>query len=449
MKKRILSILLAMVMCMTLLPTVALAEGANVAEIIGGGKYASLAEAVANATDGAIIKLLANVEENVTIPAGKTLTLNLNGQTINGGTKATSPAITNNGTLTITGNGTIKREDTSAKGYYVIDNQGTLTFGKTFTGTVTNGSGNEGVHAGASLITNGEKQSSAKLNIHNGNFDQPNFNVIKNNGKATVNISGGTISCNQKFAVITYGVLNITGGSVTGPISVVGYSDTDEDSTGVANISGGTINGAITVRQYTGNPATNAPKLAITGGKFGANTTFAIGVGKSDTELTDSGESGTISITGGMFENAANLRETLQKYLSENFDIDPNTGIVYSPAKVEQTVKTAVVVAVGVATAAVVTKVVVDKLHEVKAAKAAAAEAEKAAKLAEMPTVAIGDSGDAVTTLQTELNAQGFNCGEADGLFGQNTLNAVIAFQTAEGLTADGVVGAQTWAALL
>ena len=102
--------------------------------------------------------------------------------------------------------------------------------------------------------------------------------------------------------------------------------------------------------------------------------------------------------------------------------------------------------AAGVVTTVVVTKVVVDKIHAIKAAKDAAAEA---AKLAEMPMVRMGDSGDAVMTLQTELNAQGYNCGEADGIFGQNTLNAVIAFQTANGLDADGVVGAQTWGALL
>ena len=39
--------------------------------------------------------------------------------------------------------------------------------------------------------------------------------------------------------------------------------------------------------------------------------------------------------------------------------------------------------------------------------------------------------------------------GEADGVFGQNTLNAVMAFQTAKGLVADGVVGKLTWGALL
>ena len=106
----------------------------------------------------------------------------------------------------------------------------------------------------------------------------------------------------------------------------------------------------------------------------------------------------------------------------------------------------------GAAIAAGITVVTVGTIHTVKAIKnykAEKAAAAEAAKLAEMPMVAMGDSGDAVTTLQTELNAQGYACGEVDGVFGQNTLNAVIAFQTANGLDADGVVGAQTWGALL
>ena len=106
----------------------------------------------------------------------------------------------------------------------------------------------------------------------------------------------------------------------------------------------------------------------------------------------------------------------------------------------------------GAAIAAGITVVTVGTIHTVKAIKnykAEKAAAAEAAKLAEMPMVAIGDSGDAVTTLQTELNAQGYDCGEVDGVFGQNTLNAVIAFQTANGLAADGIVGVQTWGALL
>ncbi len=106
-------------------------------------------------------------------------------------------------------------------------------------------------------------------------------------------------------------------------------------------------------------------------------------------------------------------------------------------------------VAAGVVTTVVVTKIVVDRVHAIKTAYDAAAAVTPEITVEEMPMVAIGDSGDAVTTLQTKLNELGYNCGEADGVFGQNTLNAVKAFQTAKGLTADGVVGEQTWGALL
>lgn len=64
------------------------------------------------------------------------------------------------------------------------------------------------------------------------------------------------------------------------------------------------------------------------------------------------------------------------------------------------------------------------------------------------PMLEVGSSGANVKTLQTLLNQLGFNCGAVDGLFGTGTKNAVIAFQKAHGLTQDGIVGPQTWAAL-
>lgn len=64
-----------------------------------------------------------------------------------------------------------------------------------------------------------------------------------------------------------------------------------------------------------------------------------------------------------------------------------------------------------------------------------------------MQTVKKGDKGPAVLTLQKLLNKAGYNVAE-DSDFGQKTMNAVMAFQKAKGLVADGVVGAKTWAAL-
>jgi putative chitinase len=63
------------------------------------------------------------------------------------------------------------------------------------------------------------------------------------------------------------------------------------------------------------------------------------------------------------------------------------------------------------------------------------------------PTLEVGDSGEAVTRLQNMLVEAGFTV-SPDGSFGNFTKSAVIAFQSANSLEPDGVVGAQTWVAL-
>ena len=61
-----------------------------------------------------------------------------------------------------------------------------------------------------------------------------------------------------------------------------------------------------------------------------------------------------------------------------------------------------------------------------------------------------GDKGEAVKTMQKMLIACGYSCGAdgADGDFGKNTYAGLIAFQTAAGLTVDGVYDETTKAAL-
>ena len=53
--------------------------------------------------------------------------------------------------------------------------------------------------------------------------------------------------------------------------------------------------------------------------------------------------------------------------------------------------------------------------------------------------------GDDVKAVQNKLNSLGYNCGTADGYYGNATRTAVISFQSAKGLTADGEVGPATW----
>ena len=65
------------------------------------------------------------------------------------------------------------------------------------------------------------------------------------------------------------------------------------------------------------------------------------------------------------------------------------------------------------------------------------------------PTVSYGSRGDAVRKLQELLNALGYDCGSVDGIFGSKTKAAVLAFQKANGLGADGIVGPLTWGKLV
>lgn len=62
-------------------------------------------------------------------------------------------------------------------------------------------------------------------------------------------------------------------------------------------------------------------------------------------------------------------------------------------------------------------------------------------------TLRFGATGDGVIDLQARLAADGEDLA-VDGIFGDATRRAVIRYQAARGLVADGVVGAKTWAAL-
>ena len=68
--------------------------------------------------------------------------------------------------------------------------------------------------------------------------------------------------------------------------------------------------------------------------------------------------------------------------------------------------------------------------------------------LSPWPVVQNGSQGHPIRTLQLLLRARGHNLA-VDGIFGSVTEAAVKAFQTAKGITADGVVAPQTWSALI
>lgn len=207
--------------------------------------FAKLADALA-AADGATVQLLTDVTESVVIPADKTITLDLAGHTLSGGTAKGKAAITNNGALTIKdssedGSGRIIREDNGQPSYYVIDNQGTMTVES---GTVYNNSGD--YKSGSSLVRNGGVKNEAVLNIKGGTFEQEKFIVIKNDD---------------------YGILNMTGGVIkTGASKQIDgkeYTSSGVQNWGQAVLSGGRIDGVIWTSAWSND--LDAPKTVITG----------------------------------------------------------------------------------------------------------------------------------------------------------------------------------------
>ena len=59
-----------------------------------------------------------------------------------------------------------------------------------------------------------------------------------------------------------------------------------------------------------------------------------------------------------------------------------------------------------------------------------------------------GSSGEMVKTIQTKLKRWGYYTGNIDGVYGSATEEAVKYFQRKNGLTADGICGAKTLAAM-
>ncbi|MDT0379385.1 peptidoglycan-binding protein [Streptomyces sp. DSM 42041] len=74
--------------------------------------------------------------------------------------------------------------------------------------------------------------------------------------------------------------------------------------------------------------------------------------------------------------------------------------------------------------------------------------ATRADALPAWPSVSQGASGTDTRTAQYLLRHHGHGIA-ADGQFGPNTRSAVVGFQNARGLTADGVIGSQTWPHLI
>lgn len=294
---RIIAFFIAFTMLMSFVPCITFGETVenNVVQV-GDKNYSTLQEAVNNANENETIKLLQDTQENITISSDKNIVLDLNGKVIDGGTDTkdengkvvenNKATILNNGTVTIKDSsaeqtGTIKRSDENIGGYYVIDNQGTMTIES---GKVYNNTANSN---GSSLIRNGGNSSKTanKLIIAGGTIEQDNFIAIKNDEFGVLEITGGTIASEKESAVQNWTEAKITGGTITGTIYTLSYTESSKTSIGGSAIVTGNV--------YAGAYLSNGivPTVEITGGTHNIKTWRSI-------------NNGVISVSGGSFESA-------------------------------------------------------------------------------------------------------------------------------------------------
>lgn len=64
------------------------------------------------------------------------------------------------------------------------------------------------------------------------------------------------------------------------------------------------------------------------------------------------------------------------------------------------------------------------------------------------PLIRQGSKGVYVLVAQDGLNTLGYRTGGLDGIFGNQTKNAVLTYQRSRGLGIDGIIGCNTWRAL-
>ena len=304
-------------------------EGQYVAKV-GDTEYATLQAAIDKAGRNAIVTLLADTRENVTID--KMMTLDLNGHTLNGGTVAGKPALTVTARVTVKDSseaqtGTIMREDTAensgVSSHYVIDVQGNgwLTFES---GNVKNNSGNVS-GKGASLVRVGD-DSVAKypgLNIKGGTFTQDNFIVIKVD-RGDLFLNGGTLNSAHSYAIEDWHRATIKGGTVNGAVAAWTYSGgANSDLT----ISGGTVNGDVTSVNY-GSAEGKVAKVSITGGTVnGKLDTRSYDPSTNELTSIEDPAKATIAVTGGTFSSDPT------KYVVEDSAITPNADGTFGVAK--------------------------------------------------------------------------------------------------------------------
>ena len=330
--KKTMAMLLALLLVAVMLPVTAMAEEVTTAEDLQNAVSA-----------GGEVTLGDDITASITVPEGKTVTLNLGAFTLTGDGNHT---ITNEGTLTVIGSGKVVNTDGGKAAlfnkvnavanlnggtfegnkWYVIKNLGTITM---------NGASVDQKDTGSSAIDNGWYDSTstsghgndcgivypggyAKLTIANGNFNG-GMNTVKNDDYGVLEISGGTFSNTNGPTVLNWNVATISGGEFkvnsTATSVIANGSFNNEADKGQLTITGG---------QFTSSDNGNGNLLGYgVGGQNGGSVT--ISGGKFTGKMVAEGYPYEPVISGGTFSD----QESAKKYLeNDNLVVNPATGKV-------------------------------------------------------------------------------------------------------------------------
>lgn len=314
--KKILATILALVLALGLTATVWAADvsgsTSTKAAKIGGTEYGTLQDAINAASDGEnTVVILKDLTESITIASDKTITIDLNGHTLTN--TDGQHTITNNGTLTIIGTGTVdnvthqraaivnngtatlnggtytrskensdnNKEDAKGNSFYTIlsDNGATMTINEGV--TVTN------VGHFSSMIRNGG--TSASTLIINGGTFSGGLNAIKNDEAGVLTINGGDFSNTSQFVVMNWHKTTINGGSFKALSSA---------------------EAVLFTAKYAENTAVG--ELTIINGTFERSSDTQ----KMIRDYYDEDNKGTAAISGGAFKDAAGKAVDVSAYLA-------------------------------------------------------------------------------------------------------------------------------------
>ena len=347
MERKLFVAALVLILALAMLPSFALADGpldqlkADIAAAPTNGAETRV-ELTGNITDF-------KTDDIITIQEGQNIVLDMNGYSITVADDFSGRPLVNNGTLTMTGNGTIDSSDSMYGGLGAINNYGTLT--------IENGTYKGHIYANGAALYN---RAGGTATINDGNF----WGCAAVNSDGVITVNGGTFettSCNQTvdptgkkhwaYCFISSGTLYFNDGNVTGVQGGLainnGYAEVKggtfktttcehtpngsasyyalyiagEEGEVEAHISGGTYTSAYQVAVLCGNDnpggdgGINAKATAyISGG------TFTGGTGVKGQALSAGKNTGDPLITGGTFSS------DVSTYVSKSAAISTDSG---------------------------------------------------------------------------------------------------------------------------